>query len=145
MNTLEYGAGAITAYVITCLICYVISALGLGKMFEKGGEPGWKAWIPCYNGYITYKLTWNKNVFWLVLIGAVLLSIIAAYNTLNVSVIMTVIQVILWIALLILQITASYKISKAYGHGIGYTIGLIFLPIIFYLIIGFGSSEYKRA
>lgn len=32
--------------------------------------------------------------------------------------------------------------SKSFGHGVGFTIGLIFLSPIFLCILGFGSSRY---
>lgn len=35
-----------------------------------------------------------------------------------------------------------HKLSKAFGHGIGFTLGLIFLSPIFMLILGFGNSQY---
>lgn len=37
---------------------------------------------------------------------------------------------------------ALYKLACAYGHGIGFTIGLFFLNPLFMLILGFGDSEY---
>ena len=34
------------------------------------------------------------------------------------------------------------KISKSFGYGIGFTLGLIFVPLIFYPILAFGRSRY---
>ena len=34
-------------------------------------------------------------------------------------------------------------LSKCFGRGAGTTIGLIFLPFIFYPILGFGSAQYQ--
>jgi hypothetical protein len=39
-------------------------------------------------------------------------------------------------------ITVINLLSKSFGHGVGFTPGLIFLGIIFYPILGFGSSKY---
>jgi hypothetical protein len=33
-------------------------------------------------------------------------------------------------------------LSKSFGKGVGFTIGLIFLSFIFVLILGFGSARY---
>ena len=38
----------------------------------------------------------------------------------------------------------SWRLSKVFGHGVGYFIGLIFLPNIFWLILGFGRSKYNK-
>ena len=32
--------------------------------------------------------------------------------------------------------------AKAFGKGIGFILGLIFIPNIFYLILGFGGAQY---
>ena len=43
---------------------------------------------------------------------------------------------------LVVDVYMSFKLAKAYGKGIGFTIGLILLPNIFQIILGFGSSKY---
>ena len=35
-----------------------------------------------------------------------------------------------------------FKLAQSFGHGVGFTLGLIFLNFIFMLILGFGSDEY---
>ena len=46
------------------------------------------------------------------------------------------------IAALIIEINEDSKLSKSFGHGAGFTVGLVFLNPIFKLILGFGSSQY---
>ena len=41
-----------------------------------------------------------------------------------------------------MQIIFYNKLAKAFGHGAGFTVGLIFLNVIFLLILAFGSSRY---
>ena len=41
-----------------------------------------------------------------------------------------------------LEIFINFRLAKAYGKGIGFTLGLIFFPNIFTLILGFGSAKY---
>lgn len=43
------------------------------------------------------------------------------------------------IVVLIIVINA---LSKSFGKGVGFTIGLLFLGIIFYPILGFGDTTY---
>jgi uncharacterized membrane protein len=43
-----------------------------------------------------------------------------------------------------LTILFSHRLSKVFGHGIGFTLGLIFLQPIFWLILGFDSSKYNK-
>ena len=34
------------------------------------------------------------------------------------------------------------KLARAFGKGTGFAVGLILLPSIFYMILGFGDSVY---
>ena len=45
----------------------------------------------------------------------------------------------------IIGIMYSVKLARAFGRGIGFAIGLIFLQPIFMLILGFGSDRYYGA
>lgn len=98
------------------LIIVVVLLIALWKIYEKGGEKGWKALIPFYNVYIEFKLFWGNG--WMFL-----LTLIPIVNV-------------------VVQIMLLHKMSKAFGHGIGFTLGLIFLPYIFLAILGFNGDEY---
>ncbi len=49
---------------------------------------------------------------------------------------------ILMLIAVIISIVYYSKLSKSFGHGVGFTLGLIFLNPIFMLILAFGKSEY---
>ena len=36
---------------------YILQVVAYWQIFEKAGEPGWKAIIPCYNTYTQYTFT----------------------------------------------------------------------------------------
>lgn len=139
--------GVMTAVLIVCAIAYyVLLVIAWWKLFTKAGEKGWKAIIPFYNMFIQYKLTWSKKFFWIVLVLAILSGV---FQTVTVSitgagqVICSLLSLAASIALLVLMIIADYRLSKAYGHGGGFTVGLVFLNFIFMLVLGFGKSEYQ--
>jgi hypothetical protein len=46
-----------------------------------------------------------------------------------------IVNIVVWIILLV-------DMSKSFGHGVGFALGLIFLSWIFWLILGFGDSRY---
>ena len=46
------------------------------------------------------------------------------------------------IAFLGILIWNHINVSKRFGHGVGFALGLVFLAPIFWLILGFGSSKY---
>ena len=44
---------------------------------------------------------------------------------------------------IIISIIAINEVSKSFGRGAGTTVGLIFLPFIFYPVLAFGSAQYQ--
>lgn len=44
----------------------------------------------------------------------------------------------------VLTVMLYHRLSKAFGHGFGYTVGIMFLPFIFVLLLGVGRSRYTR-
>ncbi|CAG0958880.1 hypothetical protein METP3_00702 [Methanosarcinales archaeon] len=110
------------ALFTTMLLLYlgliILIVAGIWKVFVKAGQPGWAAIIPIYNIYILLKIA-CKPGWWLILYIIPLVNIIVA-------------------------IIVTSNISKNFGKGTGFTIGLILLPFIFYPILGFGDATYKK-
>lgn len=42
----------------------------------------------------------------------------------------------------VIMVMTYYKMAKAFDKGIGFMLGLMFLPFIFIPILGFGDAEY---
>ena len=133
------GAVAIAMLVVS-LLYYVITALGLGRMFRKAGEPAWKAWIPVYNLYILFKLCWTTKMFWIWLVVDFAGVLISRLNSDNL--ILTLIGIVLGIAAIVIMAKKCGHVARAYGRGTGTAVGLFFLPMIFECILGFGESVY---
>ena len=149
----SYDAGLGAGYYISISIVGILGIIAWWRIFSKAGEKGWKAIIPFYNMYTMYKLFWRVAVFVIILALCVLAvigyaivvyGIVAAYY--SGSSVAFIVGVILLIACaivtLVLEIIFYNKLSKAFGHGAGFTVGLIFLNVIFLLILAFGSSRY---
>lgn len=111
-----YWNGIYTLWLILILALYVLEIIGLWKMFEKGGEEGWKAIIPIYNLYIAYKLFWGEG--WLFL-----LMLVPCVNV-------------------IMLIILRWKTALSFNGDIGYFLGLLFIPEIMFIVLGFGSAHY---
>ena len=140
---------------IISLIPSIIVLIALWKIFVKMGEPGWKAIIPFYSEYILFQKTW-KTVYFFAQLVSTFGAIVALYASgalvmPNESENMVtgigntpllVVGVILFIIALVISVLSYYHLSKSFGHGVGFTIGLLFLSIIFYLILAFDSSKY---
>ena len=124
--------------VLVSVALYVLQIIGWWKIYTKAGEAGWKSLIPIYF-YILYKICWETKYFWYTLAAALLSGIFSGIG----GTICTLLSGLLSIAILVLTIMQNYKLAKAFGHGGGYTVGLIFIPWLFVLLLGFGSSEYQ--
>lgn len=138
-GALGIGAGVVALVLI---IWYVLQVIAIWKIFNKFGEPGWKAIIPVYNTYILYKATWNTKMFWVNIVLGVIASLGKIGEGTSMETAVFWISLIAIIAVAVISIMMANKMSKAFGHGIGFTLGLIFLDPIFKLILGFGSSRY---
>lgn len=127
-------------YTVISVIWYVLLAAGLWRTFDKAGEAGWKAIIPFYNFYILFKIAWQGKMFWW-FIAAVILTGVFATLSLN-SNLFAYLSIALMIVTSVMVAVLWYDVSLAYGHGLGYFLGLYFLNPIFIMILGFGSSRY---
>ncbi len=52
-------------WVVSCIILLII-IIAWWNIFEKAGQPGWKAIIPLYNAYILLKIV-GKPDWWLLM------------------------------------------------------------------------------
>jgi hypothetical protein len=101
--------------IIALHVC-MISYVALWFVFQKAGEPGWKAIIPVYNILIVIKIAGKP--WWYILL------------------------LLLPIVNIIIGILILHGLSKSFGKGGWYTVGLIFLRVVFLAILGFGPAQY---
>lgn len=102
-------------WIVACAIAILYLA-GLWKVFDKAGQPGWAAIIPIYNEIVLIQVA-GKPVWW------ILLYLIPVVG-------------------LIYYIIVMHNVSKNFGQGIGTTLGLLFLPMIFIPILAWGDAQY---
>ena len=125
---------------VISLVMSILTIIGGWKMFRKFGEPGWKAIIPFYSTWVEYKYTWKAVMAIPVIVlgfgGGILMKIAEAGSALQ------IIASLVFLAGWVLTIIAYYKRCKAFGHGIGFTIGHVIAPGILTIILGFGKSQY---
>ena len=146
---MEIGAG----YYIFSVIIVAAVIVAWWRIFSKAGEKGWKILIPVYNMYVMYKLFWKAAIFAIMIVlsivavigssvtmyGAVMSVLQGGSSTFYIGLFLLVASMIV---ILILDIIFYNKVSKAFGHGAGFTVGLVLLPFIFLLILAFDSSKY---
>ena len=131
-------------YLILALVWWILQIIANWNIFTKAGEAGWKSLIPIYGDYVSYKIAWQTSYFWLSFILGIVASYVASANP-DEGMFLAVIVTLLRIVLTVINIMYCVKLSRAFGHGIGFAIGLILLQPIFLLILGFGSDPYYGA
>lgn len=113
----EYKTGwsEIPAWFWPVMACVALYFIILGwRIFTRAGRPGWESLVPFYNLYIWTKII-GRPWWWL------LLCLIPLVNIYYFIVMMR-----------------SY--ARSFGQGVGFTVGLIFLRIIFESLIAFSGS-----
>jgi Family of unknown function (DUF5684) len=112
-------ASVSTVYDLIALVFGVVAIIGAWMTYVKADRPGWAAIIPFYNIYVLCKIV-GRPGWWLILFLIPFVDIVVA-------------------------IIVCHDLSKRFGHGGGFTLGLVFLPFIFWCILGFGSDRYLGA
>ncbi|MBX4198348.1 signal peptidase I [Candidatus Parcubacteria bacterium] len=107
------------AILAISLIVFVLMVISLWKVFTKAGQPGWASIIPIYNLIIINRMA-GKPAWW------ILLFFIPVVN-------------------IVVSMLIAYYLALAFGKGIGYTLGLFFVPFIFYPMLAFGDAVYQRS
>ena len=87
------------------------------KLFVKAGKPGWGTLIPIYNTILQLQIV-KKPWWWIFLF-------------------------LIPFANIYFAIVVMHRLSLSFGKEAGFTVGLIFLPIVFYPILAFGDAQYK--
>lgn len=139
---LDYILGNAVLSGLIGAVWYVLLAAGLWKMFDKAGEAGWKAIVPFYNVYILFKISWQTSMFWAMILCGLSGAVLYAFGFMNGVEMMIYISYALSIVAAIIKAVLCYNISLAYGHGLGYFIGLYLFDAIFIMVLGFGASRY---
>lgn len=106
-----------STFIMFFLALAVVVIVSMWKIFTKAGEEGWKSLIPIYNAYVLLKIV-GKPGWWLLLFLIPIVNYVFIVWTYN-------------------------MLSKSFGKDEGFTVGLVFLGIVFFPILGFGSALYQ--
>ena len=137
-STILMFTGILVIIAAIALARYLMTAIGYSKMYRKAGVAGWKAFIPVYNTYNNYKISWNSKMFFVSIALYILMSVLTNSSVLAIQLVTAAAA----IALLVVVIKQNVKMAKLFGKGAGTGIALIFFPGITALILGLGKAEY---
>lgn len=116
----DYGSSGAAAGLgigaVIYLAVIVVMIVGMWKVFEKAGKPGWAAIIPIYNFIVLLEII-GKPMIWLLWLLIPCVNFVFLVWTYNL-------------------------VSKSFGKSEGFTVGLCLLPFVFWPMLGFGDAKY---
>ena len=104
--------------LLSCLLAYLLSCFIVSKIFKKSNIKKGYAYIPIFNFILLIKIC---DIKWYYIFGFLI----------------TPINIWLWIYL-------NIGLGKKFKKSNGFIIGLILLPIIFYIILAFNKDKYNK-
>ncbi len=110
------SSGNNTITIGATLVIAVMTLAAGWRILNKAGLPGWGVLIPFYNAYLLLNAS-GKPGWWLVLLFVPVINVVV----------------------LILVMSG---LSRSFGKGLGFTIGLLLLHPLFLMILGFGSAQH---
>ena len=119
MQSNEFGVNMSTAlpYLFVYFALLLLVIVAHWEVFAKAGRPGWVIFIPCYNLYVCMKISSKPGWWWVLLC-------------------MPGVKIIL-------SILMMRGLARNFGKGVGFTAGLLLVPIVFWSILAFGESRYN--
>jgi len=125
MTAASSGAGGGIIF-LGFIFFYILFALPVWGTYQKAspqGDPAWAAFVPIYNFIVLLRVAGRPKTWaWFLLLPLV--------------------PYLGSIALLVISIFILNDVSKSFGHGAGFTVGLVLLPVIFWFILWLGKSTY---
>ena len=88
----------------------------LWKIYTKAGQPGWAGIVPIYNIIVLLNIV-GRPIWWIVLFCVPFVNFIAF-------------------------IIIAIDLAKSFGKDIGFAIGMVLLPFIFFPMLAFGDARY---
>ena len=129
-----FASGFAIFFALISIAVSIVQTIAIWKIFEKAGKPGWAAIIPVYNLWVFFEIVDIPGPLSLLLV----LPIFTFY--------IPVIRVLAMLTMINSGITLSLilciRLPKKFGLDPAFALGLIFIPAVFFPILGFGKSEY---
>lgn len=101
---------------VVYLLALAFELAAAWRLFRKAGRPGWAAIVPLYGTYVLVRIA-GRSGWW------VLLLLLPVVNLVALAIVV-------------------YDLSRSFGRGAGFALGLYFLSFVFVPVLAFGSATY---
>ena len=102
----------------------VLMIVSYWKIFKKAGKEGWEAIVPGYNLAILSSIAGFTPYLGFIVLGLFI----------------PVISSLAYLALFVLHVVNCLKIAEAFGKDIGFAIGMMLLPFVFFPMLAFDQE-----
>ena len=160
--------GAVIAGLVLPAALTILMIVSWWIIYDKMGEKGWKCLIPFYGRYTLFACVWEGKIYFISLLITALSVVLSAYGAVvlsfsmimpflaefaDVSMIASFIPasggvgIILFSSIFsfaawLVQMILNWRMVKCFGYGIGFFLGITFLPMIFYPVLAFGNAYF---
>ena len=102
--------------VMILLTVMAVTLIGQGAVFRKAGKAFWRTFVPFYNQWTLYEITWGHGAY-------MFLEWIPGAGT-------------------VFAILTYVKLGQAFRRSGGFIVGLILMTPVFEMILGYDDSTY---
>lgn len=95
----------------------LIALAGCWRVYRKAGQPGWGVLVPLYNLFLLVRIA-NCSVWWFILL------LVPGVN-------------------LVIFVLLCIQVSRNFDRGLIFGLGLAFLGVLFYPLLGFSRARYQ--
>jgi len=113
-------AVAVVGVLASSVVGYVLATLPVWGVLKKAAHPeapAWGAFVPVYNTCCLLKVV-GRPWWWLLLLLVPLVNVVVL-------------------------VVVFHDLSRSFGHGAGFTVGLVLLTVVFYFVLWLDSSRYR--
>ena len=143
---------------VTALLCLIgiFSVLGILTLisqwviYTKAGQPGWAVLVPIYATFVHLRVIRRPAQWgWVILGTSTVQFFLSLYEQFALSADAReptwafVLSILLSLVLMVYGIRMTHGIARVFGKTTVFTLGLLFLPYIFYPILAFGNAPYQ--
>ena len=129
---------SILLVIVVALVLLVLYVIGRWKTVKKLGGHGWSQFIPAYGDYELAKHAGCDKALVIAataLAGAIFIAELSPLQFAN------NLASALAFPYFIVDCVVCYNVAKAFGKGKGFTVGLVLLPFVFFMILGLGKAQ----
>lgn len=136
-----FSAGMVSVAFSVIVTAFLLIA-AKWKMFRRADVPGWHSIIPILATWDGFKLAWGQKAA-AVSLMLNLLCVIAMPFALAKEIPAVLYGIVaVGVALGAMELMCMWRLCRVFGKGFWFFMGMLFFPVIFRCVLGFGELKY---